>query len=180
VYKDLHTPIIIICKLHGEFTQKPVLHLHHKYGCTPCGRIRTINAHVLTKEEIEEKLNKFRIIHNNQYKYGKIFRENMILFLEIICPTHGSHITRFFNHEKGHGCPKCVSVSSKIQIQWLEYRKIRDGFIQHIGNIGEYVVPHTKLCVDGYQKNQIQFMNFKAIIGMEILIFMIQIALIKK
>ena len=50
-----------------------------------------------------------------------------------------SHITRFFNHEKGHGCPKCVSVSSKVQIQWLEYRKISDGFIQHIGNMGEYV-----------------------------------------
>jgi hypothetical protein len=161
IYKDLQTPLIIICKLHGEFTQKPICHLHHGYGCNECGRIRTTNASVLTNEEIEKKLNKFRLIHNNRYQYGKIFRENMILWLEIICPKHGSHITRFFNHEKGHGCPKCVSVSSKVQIQWLEYRKIRDGFIQHIGNMGEYVVPSTKLCVDGYQKESNTIYEFQ-------------------
>jgi hypothetical protein len=161
IYKDLQTPIIIICKLHGEFTQKPVCHLHHKHGCNECGKVRSINSRILTNDEIEDKLNKFRLIHNNRYQYGKIFRENMVLWLEIICSKHGSHITRFFNHEKGHGCPKCVSVSSKVQIQWLEYRKIRDGFIQHIGNIGEYVVPCTKLCVDGYQKESNTIYEFQ-------------------
>ena len=152
VYKELRIPVTITCKIHGDFIQKPIGHLHHKNGCNECGRIRTINAQTLTEEQIAEKLNKFRKIHNNRYQYGKIFRENLVLWLEIICPKHGPHITRFFNHEKGHGCPSCTSVSSHVQIQWLEYRAIRDGFIQHSSNLGEYIVPHTKFCVDGYQK----------------------------
>lgn len=150
IYKDLHTSITITCKIHGDFIQTPVCHLHHKHGCNECGKIKTMNARILSANQIEEKLNKFRIIHKNKYEYGQIFRENQVLWLEIICPLHGNHITRFFNHEKGHGCPKCVSVSSKIQIEWLEYCAVRDGFIQHIGNIGEYIVPNTKYCVDGY------------------------------
>lgn len=152
VYNGLRIPIIITCKIHGDFIQNPVNHLHHKHGCNDCGRIRTTNAQSLSEDQIAEKLNKFRRIHNNRYQYGKIFRENNILWLEIICPKHGSHTTRFFNHEKGHGCPSCIRVSSRVQIQWLEYRSIRDGFIQHSSNLGEYVVPDTKFCVDGYQK----------------------------
>jgi len=152
MYKTLRTPITITCIIHGDFIQTPVNHLHHKHGCNECGRIRTINAHLLSEEQIIKKLDKFRKIHNNRYEYGKIFRENNVLWLEIICPKHGSHITRFFNHEKGHGCPSCIRVSSRVQIQWLEYRSIRDGFIQHSNNIGEYIVPNTKFCVDGYQK----------------------------
>ena len=152
IYKGLRIPIIITCPIHGDFEQGPVSHLHMKHGCRECGIIKNTNARVLSESEIAEKIKKFRFIHNNRYEYGKIFRENMVLWLEIICPKHGSHMTRFFNHEKGHGCPKCVRVASRIQIQWLEYRSIRDGFIQHSSNLGEYVVPNTKFCVDGYQK----------------------------
>ncbi len=107
---------------------------------------------MLSNDAINNKIKKFNKIHKNKYTYGKIYRENNVLWLEIICPTHGSHITRFFNHEKGHGCPKCVSVRSNIQISWLKYRMIRDGYIQHSDNIGEYIVPKTKYCVDGYNK----------------------------
>jgi hypothetical protein len=152
VYSSLYERIIIICKIHGEFTQKAVHHLLNKTGCYHCGRVKTEESMMLSEDKIKEKIEKFKKIHNNKYTYGKIFREKLVLWLEIICPTHGSHITRFFNHEKGHGCPKCVSVRSNVQIQWLEYRAIRDGFIQHSDNHGEYTIPNTKLCVDGYNK----------------------------
>jgi hypothetical protein len=151
VYTILHACITIICKIHGEFTQKPVYHLN-KRGCYHCGRIKSEGSNRLKEEDIKRKIDKFKKIHNNKYTYGKIYRENEILWVEIICPTHGSHITRFFNHEKGHGCPKCVSVRSNVQIQWLDYRAIRGGFIQHSDNLGEYTIPNTKLCVDGYNK----------------------------
>jgi hypothetical protein len=141
IYKMIQDKIIITCRVHGDFVQKAANHLLNKNGCTKCGRIRTENAHKLlvrtesplrfSEKAIQDKIIKFNKIHNNKYKYGNIYRENNILWLEIICSKHGSHITRFFNHEKGHGCPKCVSVRSNVQIQWLEYRKIRDGFIQH-------------------------------------------------
>jgi len=153
IYKMIENKIIITCKIHGDFTQKAASHLLTKNGCLKCGRIKTEQSNMLTQEDINNKIIKFNIIHNNKYTYGKIYRENTILWLELICPNHGSHITRFFNHEKGHGCPKCVSVRSNIQIQWLNYRMIKDGFIQHSDNLGEYTVPHTKLCVDGYNKD---------------------------
>jgi hypothetical protein len=152
IFTSLHNPIIIICKIHGEFTQSPISHLYTKRGCNACGRIKTETALALTEEQIKNKIIKFNIIHKNKYTYGNTFRENKILWLEIICPTHGKHVTRLFNHEKGHGCPKCVSVRSNVQIKWLEYRAIRDGYIQHADNKGEFIIPNTKLCVDGYNK----------------------------
>lgn len=152
IYKSIQDYITIICNIHGEFVQKAVVHLLNKCGCPHCGKIKSEQSKMLTKEQIANKIIKFNEIHKNKYRYGNIYRENNILWLELICPKHGSHITRFFNHEKGHGCPKCVSIRSNIQIQWLEYRMIKDGFIQHSDNLGEYIIPNTKFYVDGYNK----------------------------
>ena len=152
IYKSLQDYITIICNIHGDFVQKAVVHLLNRCGCPHCGKIKSEESRMLTQEQIKNKLIKFNTIYNHKYSYGKIYRDNNILWLELICPKHGSHITRFFNHEKGHGCPKCVSVRSNVQIQWLEYRSISDGFIQHSDNLGEYTIPGTKLCVDGYNK----------------------------
>lgn len=152
LYKMIQDKIIITCKVHGDFIQKASHHLLGKHGCSKCGRIKTEQTNMLNQDDINNKIIKFNKIHKNKYTYGKIYRENNILWLEIICPKHRSHITRFFNHEKGHGCPKCVSVRSNVQIQWLEYRMINDGYIQHSDNTGEYIIPSTKLCVDGYNK----------------------------
>lgn len=153
IYISIYDYITIICKIHGEFSQTATNHINNKHGCYKCGRIKTEVSNMLTKDQINDKINKFKLIHNNKYSYGKTFRENNILWLEIICSTHGSHITRLFNHEKGHGCPKCVSVRSNVQIQWLNYMSIRDGFIQHSDNIGEFIIPNTKLSVDGFNKD---------------------------
>ncbi len=153
IYTTLHDKITITCNLHGDFTQKAAHHLLNKTGCYLCGRIKTEQSNMLSDEEIQNRLNEYKLLHNNKYTYGKTYRENNILWLEIICSRHGSHITRFFNHGKGHGCPKCVSVRSNVQIEWLRYRRIRDGFVQHSDNLGEYVIPNTKLCVDGYNKD---------------------------
>lgn len=152
IYKSIQDYITVICNIHGEFVQTAVTHLLRKCGCPHCGKIKSEQSRMLNQDEINNKLIKFNKIHKNKYTYGKTYRKDNILWLEIICPKHGLHITRFFNHEKGHGCPKCVSVRSNVQIQWLEYRRIRDGFIQHSDNLGEYIIPSTKLCVDGYNK----------------------------
>lgn len=152
IYKMIQDKVTITCRVHGDFIQKASYHLLNKNGCLKCGRIITEQSNMLTQEKIKQKIIKFYRIHNNKYTYGKIYRDNNILWLELICPKHGTHITRLFNHEKGHGCPKCVSVRSNVQIQWLEYKMIRDGFIQHSDNTGEYIIPNTKLCVDGYNK----------------------------
>lgn len=152
IYKSLRDYITINCKIHGEFVQKAMTHLYNKSGCPKCGKIKSEQTKMLNQEQINNKIIKFNKIHNNKYKYGEIYRKDNILWLEIICPNHGSHVTRFFNHEKGHGCPKCVSVRSNVQIKWLNYRTIRDGFIQHSDNVGEYIIPNTKLCVDGYNE----------------------------
>lgn len=150
---SLKENIEIICKIHGNFIQKAFNHLYGKTGCPKCGKLQSEQSRMLKNNEIIEKINYVNNkCHNNAYKYGSTFRENNILWLEIICNKHGKHIQRFHNHMKGHGCPKCVATCSNVQIQWLEYRKIRDGFIQHSNNLGEYIIPNTKWSVDGFQK----------------------------
>ncbi len=37
VYKNAHTPVIIVCPTHGDFEQKPVVHYNHQCGCPTCG-----------------------------------------------------------------------------------------------------------------------------------------------
>ena len=50
INKKVH--VIIICPIHGEFTQAPCNHLYGTYGCTQCG-ISKINN---TKNKPKERL----------------------------------------------------------------------------------------------------------------------------
>ena len=70
-------------------------------------------------------------------------------YLNANIPTLTCYIRNefMFNHEKGHGCPKCVRVSSRVQIQWLEYiSKLYNLHIQHAMNDSEYTISTTKCC----------------------------------
>jgi len=92
-YKNINTPVNIICPIHGEFKQLPSTHL---YGneCPTCKFIKKSNKK-----------------HNNRYDYSLINYVNNKHKIKIICPIHGEFKQIPNNHLSGNGCPKCVGLN---------------------------------------------------------------------
>lgn len=98
-YTNYHSDVIIICPIHGEFTQQPANHLIGR-GCKKCSR----NSYNCSTEEWIEKAKK---IHGDKYDYSKVIYERSDKEVTIICHNHGEFSQRPGNHLQGQGCPKC-------------------------------------------------------------------------
>ena len=61
-YKGNKTDVTIICPIHGEFKQKPSMHLRGN-GCPKCAKNHKINT--------EEWIDKARKVHGDKYDYSK-------------------------------------------------------------------------------------------------------------
>ena len=63
IYEDRTKNIIITCKIHGDFLQKPIDHLRNVCGCSMCaGRGKQLD----TKTFIE----KSKLVHGDLYDYS--------------------------------------------------------------------------------------------------------------
>ena len=150
-YVDNRTNVIIICKEHGEFQQRPNSHLNRS-GCRKCGIIRRANIKTITNEEFIEKA---KNIHGDKYDYSKVKYVKSIKNVTIICKKHGEFQQIPSNHLRGAGCPKCSyhRYYSNKQLKVLNllssYYNIN---IQHAENEGEYIISNSKYKADGYCK----------------------------
>jgi hypothetical protein len=117
-YKNSKTKIEIICKIHGPFWQLPYNHLKGR-GCPLCGienQRYTINEFI----DISSK------IHENNYDYSQSKYINVFSKIKIVCPIHGSFLQTPHAHLNGQGCPKCNSIISEPEIEFLNYLQIPD------------------------------------------------------
>ena len=104
--------VCIICPEHGEFWQKPVLHLSG-CGCSICSgrkKMRTV--------DFVKKANE---VHNNKYDYSKTEYKGNTEEVCIICPEHGEFWQRASHHLAGAGCKQCGFIkSSSSQTIWTK------------------------------------------------------------
>lgn len=148
-YINNKSKVCILCPTHGEYSQVAGQHLRGS-GCHICWRECIASQHHLSEDELNNRLEICASVHKNKYTYGGFFRQNTVLFINVICPLHGSIPQRLNRHIVGYGCYKCSSQHSLQQIDWLNYRAVSDGFIQHARNTGEYRVDKTNMTVDGF------------------------------
>lgn len=103
-YKNIVTPILIKCHLHGIFETTPQSHLSGA-NCQTCA-----------KESLKMSLEKFKekshIIHQNKYDYSSVKFDSLKDYIDIICPTHGSFKQIANNHITGNGCKECFILLS--------------------------------------------------------------------
>lgn len=99
IYKNANTPIIIICKKHGQFLQRPCVHMRGS-GCGKCAiDNRSLN--------IDKFITRSKKVHGNMYDYSlSIFTDSKTKII-IICPIHGRFQQLPHSHMKGYGCKKC-------------------------------------------------------------------------
>jgi cytochrome c2 len=150
-YTTCFEEIIIICKEHGQFLQKPYVHLTGR-GCNTCGICKRADSCRDTKEIFIEKAKK---IHGDEYNYSKIEYKISSIKVIIICKKHGEFLQAPNHHINGTGCPLCQKKKqySKQQICWLNFMsKIYNSKIKHAKNGGEFIIPNTKFKADGYCK----------------------------
>ena len=96
-YINEKTKVKIICKIHGEFEQLPIIHLNGS-NCPQCS-IQKIRKN-------EEFLTKSKLKYNNKYDYSLTDYKKGNIKIKIICPIHGVFEQKPVLHLK-RGCPLC-------------------------------------------------------------------------
>ncbi len=112
VYVTTKLPVIITCKVHGNFTQVVSDHLSG-CGCPNCDPTLKLST--------EEFIYRSNILHNNLYsyeftKYGLNNYDKVI----ITCRKHGNFEQTPFAHLKKQGCPKCFGTIKKTNAVFIE------------------------------------------------------------
>ena len=99
-YINYHSPIIITCKIHGDFSQTPATHLR-KSGCPRCAHDKNKTSQ---QDFIQQCLNK----HQCLYDYSKTNYTNAKTKICVSCHKHGDFFVKPGDHlNRGYGCPKC-------------------------------------------------------------------------
>ena len=119
-YNNNKTPVIIICSIHGDFTQIPKNHTNGS-GCPKCAIYFKANK---LRENKENFVSKANLIHSNRYDYSNVFYETTHKKIEIICNKHGSYFQTPAHHLKGSGCPKCVNKNVTTEDFIIKARKV--------------------------------------------------------
>ena len=121
-YINYACKIIITCKEHGDFEQKPNNHIDNKQGCPDCGMIDRIKKLSDSKKDFIEKARKR---HGDKYDYSLVEYETSRINVTIICPKHGNFEQRPSNHINGYNCPKCnQSKGEETVSQYLNMKQM--------------------------------------------------------
>ena len=110
-YVNSQTPILITCKIHGDFLMRPNDHLQGQ-ECPKCKLLKLRKKFSLSKDEFIEKARK---VHGNKYDYSKVEYVNNRTKVCIICPKHGEFWQPPEHHLSGGNCPQCNK--SKLEEQ---------------------------------------------------------------
>jgi hypothetical protein len=155
-YKKAIEKVCIICKIHGEFYQRPNDH-SKGYGCSKCALDKCRSSSI-------EFITKASLIHSGgEYDYTKTKYINSLIKVCISCKLHGDFYQRPQDHLKGHGCPICANIDTAKNLTSTKQDFIDKSIIIHGKNMYdyskvEYVSSQIKVCIicpihgDFYQK----------------------------
>jgi hypothetical protein len=102
-YKNIDTPVDIICSVHGIFSQAPYSHLIGS-GCIQCGFENTkFKQTKSTNEFVEQAV----AIHGKAYDYSLVKYTGAKELVQIICSVHGVFEQQPSVHLTGAGCRAC-------------------------------------------------------------------------
>jgi hypothetical protein len=117
-YVNMHTPVIVTCKVHGDFPIRPVKLLHANQGCPDCGALA--RGHQKNPQACREKsalskrihfasrfVSRAREVHGDLYIYDDHGYTTGRKKVTITCRVHGKFMQAVYHHLKGQGCPKC-------------------------------------------------------------------------
>lgn len=119
--------ISIICRTHGEFTQRPSHHLSGK-GCKKCMCDKIGNLKRKPEMLFLEQCN---MIHKDFYNYNKTIYRGKLYNMIVTCPIHGDFEIRADNHHSGSGCKECFLILNRERQKMGSDEFIRRSKILH-------------------------------------------------
>ncbi len=139
-YLNNVTPVTIICRTHGEFTQKPMYHLVNG-GCRLCGiELKSSNR----TDSLAKFLTKAKEVHGETYDYSKVEYTHNTSKVLITCRTHGEFYQTPNSHLQGRGCRKCG------------YEKLSTNYT---GNSEDFISKAKKVHGDLYDYSEVQYVD---------------------
>jgi hypothetical protein len=103
VYENAHADVVIKCRKHGEFKQKPMVHLRGA-GCPVCAQDRRNKTRTLSSEEF---IKRAKQKHGRKFDYSKVEYKNSTTRITVGCKKHGDFTISPNGHMNGYGCTKC-------------------------------------------------------------------------
>lgn len=138
-YQKSNRKVIIICKIHGEFSQKPNNHLNG-LGCYKCGLInRPIRITASTFIE------KAKLVHGDRYDYSSLNFKNTRLKVAIGCRIHGIFYQNIYSHLNGINCSKCSDIITAYKNRTTVEEFIRKSNLKHKNKYDYSNVQYKKL-----------------------------------
>ena len=138
-YVNSKNKVKIICKEHGEFSQKPNNHLNGQ-NCQRC-----VNSNI--KLETEDFIIKSKERFGDYYDYSKVEYKNNKTKVKIICTKHGEFEQKPDNHLNHKiPCKKCDSEKRFIDIKSL---------IENLKQIHNNYYDYSKLEYSGRNKKSV-------------------------
>ena len=120
VYTKMLEPLIIICKIHGNFTQSASNHITHSQGCYECGRNKAI---ISRRKTLDEFIDESKKRHSLLFDYSRITSEtyvNRSTPVEIGCLQCNEYFHQQpCDHLSGSGCPFCRNKTELILYKFL-------------------------------------------------------------
>lgn len=132
-YKRSSQKVIIVCKSHGVFEQRPNNHLQGK-GCETCASASRSITRTLSLPEI---VHRFAQQHNGVYDYRYVDYIGQHDKIKIICRAHGPFMQTPHSHQSGRGCPQCGDDAISHQ-QTMSLDQILNRFSETHGNKYDY------------------------------------------
>ena len=86
VYNTTHDPVIITCKIHGDFKQMPYKHCNEGQGCPICGQLKVQEISKISQGELLIKnwleTNKVKFTHQFELITKKIARSSNLMIVD--------------------------------------------------------------------------------------------------
>lgn len=147
IYVDAHTKGIIICPIHGKFSQSYTDHYLLSHKCPGCaGVVKLTN---------DDFISRALLLHNDKYDYSKTNYISSNEKVLVTCKEHGDFEVFASNHtHKQSGCPKCSNHISKAQIEIYEFVKSFDNSTiledreSYSGLFLDIFIPNKKLVIE--------------------------------
>lgn len=111
-YINSRINVDIVCKKHGDFSQKPNDHLSGN-GCRKCQYEMISKKNKFSDEHFIVKAKK---IHGNRFDYSLTKYDGYENKIIIICNKHGKFEQTPHNHLSGYGCRKCRASHNEEKI----------------------------------------------------------------
>ena len=137
VYVKSDEKVIIICKIHNEFSQTPSHHLQKK-GCCDCGGRKKMNT--------ESFIVKAQKIHGDVYDYSKTQYINNHTKIIIICKIHGSFSQVPASHLQGGGCATCSGFKKYTTEEFVIKAQEKQGDVYDYSKV-DYINAHTNIVI---------------------------------